>query len=49
LLAISVLDRQAGAADTLEKMGIPYRPLVTLADLGIAIIPASLVGLRTVT
>jgi orotate phosphoribosyltransferase len=36
LLAISVLDRNAGAAETLAKMGIPYRPLVTLADLGIS-------------
>jgi orotate phosphoribosyltransferase len=35
LLAISVLDRQAGASEALEKMGIPYRPLATLADLNI--------------
>jgi orotate phosphoribosyltransferase len=36
LLAISVLDRNAGAAETLAKMGIAYLPLVTLADLGIS-------------
>jgi orotate phosphoribosyltransferase len=36
LLAISVLDRQAGAAETLARMEIPYQPLVTLADLGVA-------------
>ena len=35
LLAISVLDRNAGAAEALQKRNIPYRPLVTLADLGI--------------
>jgi orotate phosphoribosyltransferase len=35
LLAISVLDRNAGAHEALEKLGVPYRPLVTLADLGI--------------
>jgi orotate phosphoribosyltransferase len=35
LLAICVLDRQAGAAQTLERMEVPYLPLVTLEDLGI--------------
>ena len=35
LMAICVLDRQAGAAEAMEKLGIPYRPLVTLADLGL--------------
>jgi orotate phosphoribosyltransferase len=35
VLAISVLDRNAGATEALEKRGIPYRALVTLADLGI--------------
>jgi orotate phosphoribosyltransferase len=35
LLAISVLDRGAGAAEALEKIGVPYRPLVTLEDIGI--------------
>jgi orotate phosphoribosyltransferase len=35
LLAISVLDRNAGATETLAKRGIAYRPLVTLKDLGI--------------
>jgi orotate phosphoribosyltransferase len=35
LLAISVLDRNAGAKQAIEARGIPYRPLVTLADIGI--------------
>jgi len=35
LLAITVLDRGAGAAAALRDRGIPYRPLLTLADLGI--------------
>jgi orotate phosphoribosyltransferase len=35
LLAISVLDRGAGATEALQQRGIPYRPLVTLSDLGI--------------
>jgi len=36
LLAISVLDRNAGATEALAARNIPYRPLVTLADLGIS-------------
>lgn len=36
LLALAVLDRNAGAAEALAARGIPYRPLVTLADLGIS-------------
>ena len=35
LLAISVLDRNAGATETLSQRGIPYRPLVTLKDIGV--------------
>jgi orotate phosphoribosyltransferase len=35
VLAIAVLDRGAGATETLAARGIPYRPLVTLGDLGI--------------
>jgi orotate phosphoribosyltransferase len=35
LLAISVLDRQAGAVEALTKLGIPYQPLVTLNDIGL--------------
>ena len=35
LLAISVLDRNAGAAEALKQRGIPYRPLATLADIGV--------------
>lgn len=35
LLAISVLDRNAGATEALSRGNIPYRPLVTLKDLGI--------------
>jgi orotate phosphoribosyltransferase len=36
LLAISVLDRNAGATEALRRRGIPYRPLVTIGELGIA-------------
>jgi len=35
LLAISILDRNAGAAEALRRRGIPYRPLVTISELGI--------------
>jgi orotate phosphoribosyltransferase len=35
LLAISVLDRKGGATEALSARGIPYRPLVTLEDIGI--------------
>jgi orotate phosphoribosyltransferase len=35
LLAISVLDRQAGAAEALARRNIPYHALATLQDLGI--------------
>ncbi len=35
LLAITVLDRNAGAAESLRERGIPYCALTTLADLGI--------------
>ena len=35
LLAISVLDRNAGAKEALEARKIPYRPLLTLPDIGI--------------
>jgi orotate phosphoribosyltransferase len=35
VLAISVLDRNAGATEALARRGIPYLPLVTLEDLGV--------------
>ena len=35
VLAISVLDRNAGAREALETRRIPYRPLLGLADIGI--------------
>src|SRR3954462_7237065 len=35
LLAISVLDRNAGAREALEQRKIPYRPLLTLQDIGV--------------
>jgi len=35
LLAISVLDRNAGAIAALKARGIPYHPLVTLSDIGV--------------
>ncbi|HEV8377837.1 MAG TPA: orotate phosphoribosyltransferase [Tepidisphaeraceae bacterium] len=40
LLAISVLDRNAGATEALAERKIPYRPLLTLADIGINPEPA---------
>jgi len=36
VLAISVVDRNAGGREALRKRRIPYRPLVSLSDLGIA-------------
>ena len=39
LLAISVLDRDAGAREAIATRGIEYRPLVTLADIGITDAP----------
>jgi orotate phosphoribosyltransferase len=35
LLAISVLDRGAGATEALAKKNVPYRPLLTLGDIGV--------------
>jgi len=35
LLAISMLDRDAGATEALRSRGIPYQPLVTLGDIGV--------------
>jgi orotate phosphoribosyltransferase len=35
VLAISVLDRDAGGREALRAHGITYRPLVTIAELGI--------------
>jgi orotate phosphoribosyltransferase len=35
LLAISVLDRNAGATELLRAHDIPYRPLVTLREIGV--------------
>ena len=40
LLAISVLDRNAGAREALETRKIPYRPLLTLEDIGVKPEPA---------
>jgi orotate phosphoribosyltransferase len=39
-LAISVVDRDAGAIEALGRRGIPYRPLVHLAELGVNKSPA---------
>jgi len=35
ILAISILDRDGGGAAALAKAGVPYRSLVTIAELGI--------------
>jgi orotate phosphoribosyltransferase len=36
VLAISVLDRDGGGEESLAKLGVPYRSLVTIAELGIS-------------
>ena len=36
VLAISVLDRDAGGAEALAAIGVKYRPLVTIAEIGIS-------------
>lgn len=35
VLAISLLDRNAGASEAMRLRGIPYQPLTTLADIGV--------------
>jgi orotate phosphoribosyltransferase len=35
VMAISVLDRNAGGGDRLRAMGLRYQPLVTIAELGL--------------
>jgi len=40
VLAVSVLDRNAGANEAISSRNVPYRPLLTLADLGILPEPA---------
>lgn len=37
LLAISVLDRDAGASEAMARKEVRYQPLVTLADIGIVV------------
>ncbi len=39
LLAISLLDRDAGGAARLRELGVPYQPLVTIAELGLSNTP----------
>jgi orotate phosphoribosyltransferase len=34
-LAICVVDRNAGATQTMQNRGIPYRPLIHLSELGV--------------
>lgn len=36
VLAVSILDRDGGGEAALAKVGVPYRPLVTIAELGIS-------------
>jgi orotate phosphoribosyltransferase len=36
VLALSVLDRDGGGEQALHGLGVPYRPLVTIAELGIS-------------
>ena len=35
VLAISILDREAGGAEALREKGVKYQPLVTISELGI--------------
>ncbi|HWE04952.1 MAG TPA: orotate phosphoribosyltransferase [Tepidisphaeraceae bacterium] len=39
LLAISLLDRHAGAVEALAARGIPYQPLAILEDIGVSSTP----------
>jgi len=34
--AVTLVDRAAGAAEELARLGIPYHPLLTIADLGLS-------------
>jgi orotate phosphoribosyltransferase len=33
VLAISVLDRASGGAEAMAKLGVPYQPLATIAEI----------------
>jgi orotate phosphoribosyltransferase len=44
LLAISLLDRGAGAIEALSRRGIRYQPLATLEDIGVSTAPNTAVG-----
>jgi orotate phosphoribosyltransferase len=46
VLAISVLDRNAGATEAMARRGIRYQPLATLKDIGVVEEPSSAVGSR---
>jgi orotate phosphoribosyltransferase len=35
-VAITLVDRDCGAAEALGREGVPYRPLLTIADLGLS-------------
>jgi orotate phosphoribosyltransferase len=39
ILAISLLDRNAGASEALARRGISYQPLATLDDIGVTDVP----------
>jgi orotate phosphoribosyltransferase len=49
LLAISILDRNAGATEAIATRGVPYRPLLTLPDIGIMEEPARAGDQRSAT
>jgi orotate phosphoribosyltransferase len=36
VVAITIVDRCSGAAEALEAINVPYRPLLTIADLGLS-------------
>lgn len=44
LLAISLLDRGAGATEALTRRGIRYQPLATLEDIGVLPAPTAVVA-----
>lgn len=35
-VAVTIVDRCSGAAEALQRLGVPYRPLLTIADLGLS-------------
>lgn len=36
VVALAIVDRQSGAIEALQECGVPYRPLLTIEDLGLS-------------